>query len=129
MPGLIGDNFCDDNNNNKDCEFDGGDCCNPESNKQWCIECKCNSTGKSFQTMPVFRLLRLQRIAHWHQNASFDSLLSRAGFEHRGKGWIFRGTNTRRWPYWATVSSTQAGTGCTSLHLIGSIVADCQTLT
>ena len=32
---------------------------------------------------------------------SFDSLLSRAGLRHLGKGWIFLDTTTRRLPYWA----------------------------
>ena len=34
-----------------------------------------------------------------------------------------------RLPYWATGSSTQAGTGCTDFQLIGSSVANCQALT
>ena len=49
----------------------------------------------------VFRFLRLRRNTHWHQDATFDSLLSRAAFEHLGKGWIVHGTTTRRLPYWA----------------------------
>ncbi len=32
-------------------------------------------------------------------SASFDSLLSRAGLGHLGKGWIVRDTTTRRLPY------------------------------
>ena len=28
VPNWIGDNYCDDNNNNAACQFDGGDCCN-----------------------------------------------------------------------------------------------------
>ena len=47
-----------------------------------------------------------------------DSLLSRAGLEHPGKGWIVRDTTT-----WLTGSSTPAGTGCTDLQLISSSVA------
>ena len=30
----IGDNYCDDQNNNAACQFDGGDCCN-NSNSGW----------------------------------------------------------------------------------------------
>ena len=47
----------------------------------------------------VVRVLRLRRIPHWHQNASFDSLLSHAVLGHLGKGWIVRGTTTRIMPY------------------------------
>ncbi len=44
----------------------------------------------------VNRVLRLWRNTHWHYYASFDSLLSRAGVGHLGKGWIVRDTSTRR---------------------------------
>jgi len=39
----IGDNYCDDQNNNAACQFDGGDCCN-NSNSGWnnyCSACQC----------------------------------------------------------------------------------------
>ena len=36
-----GDNHCDDGNNNCGCEYDGGDCCNPDANKKYCKECEC----------------------------------------------------------------------------------------
>ena len=38
---LIGDGFCHDFNNNLHCSFDGGDCCGPCVNKDFCIDCKC----------------------------------------------------------------------------------------
>merc|ERR1711976_1005602 len=38
-----GDGFCDDENNNEGCEYDGGDCCN--NDYQWwdyyCTDCEC----------------------------------------------------------------------------------------
>ena len=37
----IGDSFCDDINNNVDCNFDGGDCCGAIVNTQYCNECLC----------------------------------------------------------------------------------------
>ena len=40
-PQYIGDNFCDDNNNNENCNFDGGDCCLENVNTQYCSECQC----------------------------------------------------------------------------------------
>ena len=76
------------------------------------------------------RVLRLRRNTHWHKHASFDSLLSRVGLGHFGRGWNVRGTTTRRWPYCANgLSSTRAGTGCTDSQLISSSVDDCQVIT
>ena len=39
---LIGDGYCDDSNNNEDCLYDGGDCCNKESVFLYCHECLCH---------------------------------------------------------------------------------------
>ena len=74
----------------------------------------------------VHLLLRLRRNTHCQEHAIFDNLLSRAGLWHLLKGWIVRGTTTRRLPYWPTGTSTRAGTG---EQLIGISVADCQVLT
>ena len=40
-PAWIGDNYCDDTNNNENCNFDGGDCCLENINTQYCSECQC----------------------------------------------------------------------------------------
>ena len=40
-PSYIGDNYCDDENNNENCNFDGGDCCLENVNTQYCSECEC----------------------------------------------------------------------------------------
>merc|ERR1711935_359257 len=40
----IGDSFCDDQNNNPECDFDGGDCCPEEPANGWdqyCSDCEC----------------------------------------------------------------------------------------
>ena len=42
----IGDGFCQDYNNNHHCSFDGGDCCGPCVNREFCTECKCK-TGET----------------------------------------------------------------------------------
>ena len=39
----VGDGFCEDYNNNRHCSFDGGDCCGPCVNKEFCTECKCKT--------------------------------------------------------------------------------------
>jgi len=44
-PNWIGDGYCDDTNNNEECEWDGGDCCQGDDAfdgwDQFCSECKC----------------------------------------------------------------------------------------
>ena len=39
--GWITDGYCDDINNNMDCNYDGGDCCGCNVNTAWCTECQC----------------------------------------------------------------------------------------
>ena len=39
-----GDGYCDDGNNNCGCEYDGGDCCNPNANMDYCTKCECLET-------------------------------------------------------------------------------------
>merc|ERR1712076_44664 len=34
-------NYCDDENNNCGCDYDGGDCCGSNVKKNYCKECKC----------------------------------------------------------------------------------------
>ena len=41
LPNYVGDGFCDDENNNHECNFDGGDCCGPNVDTIYCIECQC----------------------------------------------------------------------------------------
>ena len=36
-----GDGYCDDENNNCGCEWDGGDCCGSNVNTQLCSGCEC----------------------------------------------------------------------------------------
>ena len=56
--GWIGDGYCDDIDNNVECNFDGGDCCGPNVNTNYCTECLClnenvtttNPTGSTSTT-------------------------------------------------------------------------------
>ena len=41
-PLWSGNGFCDDENNNVECNFDGGDCCLDEVDKHYCSECICH---------------------------------------------------------------------------------------
>lgn len=45
-PKFKGDGFCDDNNNHAGCAWDGGDCCGPKANKQYCKACLCQDCTK-----------------------------------------------------------------------------------
>ena len=38
---LINNGFCNDETNNADCQYDGGDCCGPCVNKDHCLDCLC----------------------------------------------------------------------------------------
>merc|ERR1712088_952146 len=40
-PQWFGDNYCDDDNNNEECGWDGGDCCGDNVNTQYCSACEC----------------------------------------------------------------------------------------
>ena len=40
-PQWKGDDWCDDENNNCGCEWDGGDCCGDNVRTQYCKECLC----------------------------------------------------------------------------------------
>jgi len=40
-PHWFGDNICDDENNNSECGYDGGDCCGNDVNTDFCSECEC----------------------------------------------------------------------------------------
>ena len=67
-----------------------------------CSRFRVFSNARCFNvSMYYSRVLRLRRNTHWHEDASFDSLLSCAGSGHLWKGWIVRGTTIRRFPYWA----------------------------
>ena len=39
---LVGDGLCNDETNNADCNFDGGDCCVENANKNSCSTCECH---------------------------------------------------------------------------------------
>ena len=40
-----GDKFCDDENNNCACDWDGGDCCDEKSDRTYCKKCQCLDPG------------------------------------------------------------------------------------
>ena len=42
-----GDGSCDDQNNDADCDYDGGDCCGADVVTDYCEQCACNDPGIS----------------------------------------------------------------------------------
>ena len=40
---MIGNGFCNDEANTAECNYDGGDCCGPNINKEHCAACICYS--------------------------------------------------------------------------------------
>ena len=38
---MIGNGYCNDESNNADCNYDGGDCCGTCVNTNHCSECEC----------------------------------------------------------------------------------------
>ena len=55
-PQWKGDDFCDDDNNNAGCDFDGGDCCGPNVRKNFCSQCLClaDTKGSKGSTLIIF---------------------------------------------------------------------------
>ena len=47
------DGYCDDENNNEACFFDGGDCCGTNVNTNYCDECLCLEWGEGEGTLPA----------------------------------------------------------------------------
>merc|ERR1712168_1270075 len=52
---YIGDGYCDDDNNNDACQFDGGDCCKQSSIKwnMYCYECECLTAAATTTSEPT----------------------------------------------------------------------------
>ena len=38
---MIGNGYCEEAMNNENCNFDGGDCCDPNANTIYCEDCIC----------------------------------------------------------------------------------------
>ena len=72
---YIGDLYCDDENNNIFCQFDGGDCCNSWMTQQnFCEECACFK-GKyrivtSGNTSQLVKCLDLKHLHFLYQKSS-----------------------------------------------------------
>ena len=52
FPAFVGDGSCDDLSNIQLCNFDGGDCCLPQVDTQFCYACICVSNDSN-ETYPL----------------------------------------------------------------------------
>ena len=50
-----GDTYCDDDNNNAGCDWDGGDCCSPDHNYDYCSACECLVSERPKSTRNLHR--------------------------------------------------------------------------
>ena len=50
---IAGDGFCDDSTNDGRCDFDGGDCCLPNMNDQYCSFCICYAEKPEGEFLPI----------------------------------------------------------------------------
>ena len=70
-PDYSGDGICDDQNNNADCDFDGGDCCGPHVDKTFCIKCECleNNQESDENFLDFFR--SLSHVPQYHPEPEY----------------------------------------------------------
>ena len=54
---YVGDGYCDDANNNEGCQFDDGDCCGPDINTDYCVECLCYEWRHIFEDIMMSSFL------------------------------------------------------------------------
>ena len=67
---MIGNGYCNDETNNADCNYDGGDCCGACVVKEFCEECQClgnvtgsdGISGESVQKYSTVKQTRLKRL-------------------------------------------------------------------
>ena len=48
-PELVGDGYCNDETNKRQCDFDGGDCCYSNVSTAFCSDCKCLTGDKGVE--------------------------------------------------------------------------------
>ena len=66
-----GDNYCDDENNNCGCEWDGGDCCGSNVNTEYCSACEClSTTSASTETTSAWTLVLALKTRRWSGRAN-----------------------------------------------------------
>ena len=64
---LVGDGYCNDETNNPDCSFDGGDCCGPCINTEFCSECQCHLGNLSECYRRTATIICLQKFCQYEK--------------------------------------------------------------
>ena len=70
-----GDGFCDDEANNEFCDFDEGDCCDPQSDRSQCSECFCKIEyfqTKKYMDCPQINMINGDLSAALHGDGNCD---------------------------------------------------------
>ena len=83
MSKWIGDDFCDDINNNELCDYDDGDCCGLSAQKNFCYECACKGKLEPSEGSYLIILFPIQNYVCIHSckdNVSFLGSLIRFVF-------------------------------------------------
>ena len=76
----IGDEYCNDINNKIDCNYDGGDCCgcnvNKQYNKQYCLDCQnLDPNGSGLGTTCSWQQQLVQQLNQLRINAMQNGLV------------------------------------------------------
>ena len=72
MAQWIGDGTCDDQNNHLQCNYDGGDCCGPNVNTDYCSQCLCLGIASKTSPSPTTINPITTTIAELHSVSTTD---------------------------------------------------------
>ena len=98
----VQDGFCDDQNNNVDCKFDGGDCCNNNNTSydkycERCIECKISNFGEFVKKPQCKKATRVCKLNHfsdktqrWKLDSNTGKLENKEGVWKSDGDWEFK---------------------------------------
>ena len=68
----VGDDKCEDFLNHPVCEFDGGDCCSPTSDKTYCIDCLCLDESTYTTSLPYWHKATTERDGNVNQSILYQ---------------------------------------------------------
>ena len=55
----LSDGFCDDANNIEECNYDGGECCGNNVQKNFCVNCTCTGRCKLILSIGYFAFFKI----------------------------------------------------------------------
>ena len=73
-PEEVGDGICDDELNNEQCLFDGGDCCLAKIDCSYCAECHCVKTSMVLCWPSLNMVLPRERQQHWNCKGEINKI-------------------------------------------------------